>query len=1118
MEFSGCDRTTPIGESNPGLATGNTATSGTITCPQAFSDNQAIVVGWGVASGIVPTGITPTSFSYLGGAQSGGTGIPQARVGSQGGINPTVTAAGTYSATLGLNLSAASVGVIMQLQSVITTTVAITHKADSYLVSPPAVVTRTITHNTDSSLTRGILAATPPVVLIQETGTASDGNTVTGTWPIATTPGDALVAFLFWRGGADATPTPPSPAWAQILSIINGTSVGGAAYVYLNAASQLTTGTWNLTSGATKCNLHLIEYSGVDAIYGIGATNCAGLTNPILATGYITITMSPVNTEVIVCAWGVGWGTTIAGITPPPFVAVGGTLISSVGATGNQLSSQAANDPSVTAIGTYSANATITLAAPSVGIIIELLNARGPTKVRQHSTDTTTYHVYLQSHTTDTLRNATYTQFHKTDAWLLLTVTKIHSTSTLIQGTFTRAHSTDSDLKETKLLNHKTDVWMGPSPRVHSTDVFITDRPGVKTPGFVGIFGIWLGGVGLHTLVENIIHLTDSTLIKWHYISHSTDSRLMGLFATYTITHTTDADLRGAMTRTHKTDADLLGTVSRNHKTDANLRGTIVRAHATDANLRATFAQNHRTDADLLGSPRVRHKTDCTTYSWTAGVFTYTVLHETESDLLGSGTCTHSTDCRVAQTYKVTHHTDTTYLSPVFHTYTRAHVTDADIAGSVSRTHKTDAWLFGVATQTHTTDTRLKGTVKRTHTTDMLHGKTFIKSHTTDTNRRGTRTKTHTTDARYLYIRTIIHQTDSRLLATRIKAHTTDTSKFGAFTRTHTADAYVEPLPQVWHTTDTDLRGTRHLPNYVDSFLQGTYTVRHATDSLICNVVVLSHNTDTIANIVRTIAHSTDTWLPAPQTVTHDTDSIFLNVLPISHTTDTDISQSTAITHTTDTTTLKVPLFGRWATQRVGTRIPAGIAIKARQAGNDTPYPIGFLLTSSDRIDPILGATPVVSLLKPGVGWALASGVVSEVADGWYELQATAADLSVPGEYVLMATAAGAEPAWVKFNVVAPDPYSGIGLSPTERNAIADLTLTRAFTSVAGIVMRCVLQAARALWDFKTAKALPMAILAEDSTVAWQANVTTDPTIKPIRGMTPDPPSTRGIDPAAPEG
>jgi hypothetical protein len=146
----------------------------------------------------------------------------------------------------------------------------------------------------------------------------------------------------------------------------------------------------------------------------------------------------------------------------------------------------------------------------------------------------------------------------------------------------------------------------------------------------------------------------------------------------------------------------------------------------------------------------------------------------------------------------------------------------------------------------------------------------------------------------------------------------------------------------------------------------------------------------------------------------------------------------------------------------------------------------------------------MVKLLKPGAaGWVIANGAVAETGNGWYELDADAGDLTVQGEYILMALAAGAEPSFTKFDVVLPDPYAYVTLSPTERNALADATLVRAFASVAAVPARCMLQALRAMWAWRTAVGGAMTVLAEDGTPAWQASTTSDPNVKPIRGMDP---------------
>jgi hypothetical protein len=215
--------------------------------------------------------------------------------------------------------------------------------------------------------------------------------------------------------------------------------------------------------------------------------------------------------------------------------------------------------------------------------------------------------------------------------------------------------------------------------------------------------------------------------------------------------------------------------------------------------------------------------------------------------------------------------------------------------------------------------------------------------------------------------------------------------------------------------------------------------------------------------------------------------------------------------HLTSTAIVITPLGSRSMSPRVGTRASVTVTSKDRaQAGTlykdqrqAVTYPIGFLLVGLDRIDPVLGAHPAVQLSKNGGAWAPAVGTVSAVGKGWYQLTPAPADLNVPGEVILMATAPGAVTSWAKFDVVSYDTFANITLTPTELAALADVTLTRSFASAASVAARSVIQAVKALWSWKTAPASPLTIVNADSTTAWQANVVTDPTIKPIRGMTP---------------
>lgn len=121
--------------------------------------------------------------------------------------------------------------------------------------------------------------------------------------------------------------------------------------------------------------------------------------------------------------------------------------------------------------------------------------------------------------------------------------------------------------------------------------------------------------------------------------------------------------------------------------------------------------------------------------------------------------------------------------------------------------------------------------------------------------------------------------------------------------------------------------------------------------------------------------------------------------------------------------------------------------MKERQQGVTT-YPLVFLLvSSSDHVSPVTGATVTVTLSKNGGSFGAASGAVSEIGSGWYSLGGAglAADLGTLGPLVLHATAAGADPTDSLFTVVPWNPFDGLRMGLT--------ALPNAASSAAGGLM-----------------------------------------------------------------
>lgn len=116
---------------------------------------------------------------------------------------------------------------------------------------------------------------------------------------------------------------------------------------------------------------------------------------------------------------------------------------------------------------------------------------------------------------------------------------------------------------------------------------------------------------------------------------------------------------------------------------------------------------------------------------------------------------------------------------------------------------------------------------------------------------------------------------------------------------------------------------------------------------------------------------------------------------------------------------------------------------------SQTASPLVFLLVSStDHIAAVTGATVTVTLSKNGGSFASPSGAVSEIANGWYKVAGNATDEGTLGPLLLHATASGADPVDREYMIVAYDPQDSqrIGLSalPSSSTLAVNPTLASA--------------------------------------------------------------------------
>ena len=125
--------------------------------------------------------------------------------------------------------------------------------------------------------------------------------------------------------------------------------------------------------------------------------------------------------------------------------------------------------------------------------------------------------------------------------------------------------------------------------------------------------------------------------------------------------------------------------------------------------------------------------------------------------------------------------------------------------------------------------------------------------------------------------------------------------------------------------------------------------------------------------------------------------------------------------------------------------------MKARKQSS-TSYPITFLMVSStDHITGVTGLSPTVAISKNGAGFGAPSGAVTEVGYGWYQLAPNATDRNTPGDLLVHATGAGADPVDDKYVIVPFDPFDAAGLGLSTLDAAVSSRAPEAGGNVAAI-------------------------------------------------------------------
>jgi len=122
---------------------------------------------------------------------------------------------------------------------------------------------------------------------------------------------------------------------------------------------------------------------------------------------------------------------------------------------------------------------------------------------------------------------------------------------------------------------------------------------------------------------------------------------------------------------------------------------------------------------------------------------------------------------------------------------------------------------------------------------------------------------------------------------------------------------------------------------------------------------------------------------------------------------------------------------------------------------NDTSKAIVFLMVdSTDHITGKTGLSPTVTISKNGGAFSSPSGTVSEIGNGWYKLIPASSDVDTLGALLIHATATGADPVDLEYQVVAFDPYAATNLGLSYLDAAISSRSSHSATDVWSVANR----------------------------------------------------------------
>jgi len=389
---------------------------------------------------------------------------------------------------------------------------------------------------------------------------------------------------------------------------------------------------------------------------------------------------------------------------------------------------------------------------------------------------------------------------------------------------------------------------------------------------------------------QEIMHYADSYISSAITREHGTDSLLRG---TKTSAHSTDSLLQTVQSIAHQTDAYLISVLTIEYSTDALLQAIQSTNHITDTLIRKTLTSAYLTDALLQAIGSVQHATDSLLSA------AQTISHITNSLLQAIKTVTHATDAALRATIQKEHSTSS--LLQIIQTVT--HESDGLLQGIFTISHSTDALLQAVTEIQQSTDAFLIYVFSNDHSTDVLLRISTEKHFDTDALLQAIYSKAHGTDALLRVTSLITHQTGSLLCAAFMRVQNADALLRVLQTKTHNTDSLLGALQAIAHDTNALLRSAESIAHNADAFLRGTLTISFSNDSFLKSGITTYtkfHIADALLRATFTISHSTNSLLRKAEQIAHHTDVLLFAQNEKLHSSDSLFRGTINVSHETN--------------------------------------------------------------------------------------------------------------------------------------------------------------------------------------------------------------------------